>query len=367
MRAIQPLHGKQVWWLLLLAFLSLLVVATTRSRLLDLIDSENPGSQHLREAIPMASESKDQGGATLKTCVVYTVYGGKPRYENEVGRSIGILKSNNPDVHVYLVSDNPALKTEHVDQFVPVNASMHKSEGPWYLRTLTTKEIVAAGECYATLAMDSHVTSCSTHLRKRMLELVSPSNFTLGTNVAHDTTKAWMASPLEFLNMPNKRMPHNCAILIKRGNRTLDLMDAWIDEIKNGNRDDQKALYKVLQSLSSSTIRHTMLPERFIMTFKPMLRHESNFPRMTFLADAGAIDLIHTYHPARIPPPHREDICRFLNSDLDPRLVFHSSNNANYSLVSSYEGCTSASGMDLRFCEHYRWLFRNRTKEIAIR
>lgn len=288
------------------------------------------------------------------TCAVFSVYGGAKRYEDEVGRSIFVLKRNNPAMYVYLVSDNPDLETELVDHFVLLDrTAAAAAPSRWMPRTAVLKHVTQT--CHATLTMDSHVTSCSQHLRARMLELVAPPDFTVGTNVVHDTTPGWDASPFAYTGAKHRALPHNCAVLLKRGPRTQELLDVWMDKLLN-QKDDQKALRLALDALPD--VKHTVLPERFIMAFKPLERALLGpFPRITFVVGLGKVDLVHSYSRIHVPRPF-EDICPFVNNDTAPRLFFHASGTAQYQTVWGVGECFSTVGtFDPHFCDANRAAF----------
>ena len=111
--------------------------------------------------------------------------------------------------------------------------------GTWFFRTQALQEITR--KCIATIALDTHVTSCSPNLRSRVRELISPNDFVIGTNIVHDLSAHWRASPFNYTQMKIKRFPHNCVVLLKRGNSTQKLLKAWLEQMKNGHRDDQQA------------------------------------------------------------------------------------------------------------------------------
>ena len=290
--------------------------------------------------IQIEREKEWDFGILEETCAVFSVYGGKERYEAEVSKSISRLKINNPDVTIFLVSDNASLKTQHVDYFEQVPSS--SEFGPWFLRTEALQKITR--RCLATIAMDSHVTSCSTNLRSRMLELVSPQNFVVGTNIVHDLSPNWRASPLIYANVTVKKFPHNCIVLLKRGTETQKLLNSWLHQIKIGHKDDQKALYKALLATS---IFHTSLPERFIVALKSIDRIRFGFwPRFTYAIDRGYVDLLHSYHTKAVASEFDEDVCRLLNRNFDARyrVIYQQSDNSVYENIPNKTSCNLSVG-----------------------
>ena len=278
--------------------------------------------------------------AVEEICAVFSVYGGKERYENEVTNSIIRLKTNNPDIRIFLISDNLSLKSHYIDYFVKVRST--SEYGTWFLRTQALQKITR--KCIATIALDSHVTSCSQNLRTRVLELIAPVDFVIGTNLVHDLSVHWRASPLNYRQMEVKKFPHNCAILIKRGDYTQKLLKAWLEEIKNGFRDDQKALY---HALLKTSIKHTRLPERFIAAFKSIDRDRFGFwPRFTYGIDPGQVDLLHSYHQEALSSEFGTDICKLLNknSEATVRIIYQEGQKSMYENIQNQSSCLSRVG-----------------------
>ena len=273
-------------------------------------------------------------------CAVFSVYGGKERYENEVTNSIIRLKTNNPDIRVFLISDNPSLKSQYIDYFIKVKSV--SEYGTWFFRTQALQEITR--KCIATIALDTHVTSCSPNLRSRVHELISPNDFVIGTNIVHDLSPHWRASPFNYTQMKVKRFPHNCVVLLKRGNYTQKLLKAWLEQMKNGHRDDQQALYR---ALFDTSIVHTRLPERFIVALKSIDRERFGFwPRFTYGIDSGQVDLLHSYHPKALSTEFGTDICKLLNknSEANVRIIYQEGENSMYENIRNKSSCLSKVG-----------------------
>jgi len=288
----------------------------------------------------LRTEDADLFFAVEETCAVFSVYGGKKRYENEVTNSIIRLKTNNPDIRVFLISDNPSLKSQYIDYFVKVKST--SEHGTWFTRTQALQKITH--RCVATIALDSHVTSCSQNLRTRMLELIAPEDFVIGTNLVHDLSVHWKASPLKYTQMKIKKFPHNCVVLLKRGYYTQKILKAWLEEIKNGFRDDQQALHRALLKTS---IVHTRLPERFIAAFKSIDRNRFGFwPRFTYGIDPGPVDLLHSYHSKALSSEFGTDVCRLLNKNAEAnvRMIYQESENSMYENIQNQSSCLSRVG-----------------------
>ena len=170
-----------------------------------------------------------------RKCAVFFVYGGVPRYENEVMRTMARLKSLNPVVRTILVTDNMNLTN---DKMAPGTAgrrypqvdSFHRIQTPekksWLPRLKFVSQTMDKKfkNCDVTIALDSHVTVCESNLGARLDAFHANEKNILGANVEQAPQKPWYASPFKYFLQDrggtydshcHKYLPHNFAVAFR--------------------------------------------------------------------------------------------------------------------------------------------------------
>jgi hypothetical protein len=295
----------------------------------------------------------------VKLCVVFQVYNHKERYEAEVQASMARLKKLNPDVTTILITDNKDLADDASIDILkvipPDDYSLLRLVGIndfttrlLYLSTLPTW----APDCDMHMSLDSHVTVCSSNLRKRLLELYTDPTFQIGTNVEHNPYPSWKSTPFTYdLKYGGKYMPHNfCMVFRTHSAPVIQLLQTWYEYMTSWNTklmtgldaDDQKPLQKLLSS-SSTTISLTRLTESFAMAEKSVHKRQFGFyPRFTY-ALQGNVTMIHSHRQEGIPEPYHGDMCAFMNSGDKTRMLIRHEGNAThpglYQLVYNAKHC----------------------------
>ena len=295
-----------------------------------------------------------------RRCAVFFVYGGVLRYEEEVLRTIGLLKKLDPDVRSILVSDTLDRKElapgepdpyADVDSFHVIPTPPQKS---WLPRLKFVSQTMEKKfrDCDVTIALDSHVTVCSSNLRERMESFLADSSNVLGANVEHAPQKPWYASPFRYFledrgGMYNahchKYLPHNFAVIFRRSKATQAIMGAWWNKMNGNHGDDQRPLMKAIEA---EKFPFTRLSESFAFALKSVDKGRFGmWPRFTYLVPAGEpVTLVHSYDTRRIPNNKQQDFCQFINANVSAsRMIFQ---------VSARERVLLRRKETIKFTEH---------------
>ena len=285
-------------------------------------------------------------------CALFTVYGSKQRYLDEVEDTIRTLKGLNPQIFTILATNNerlnhpgsPADKVKVMDNFT----------GGFYARTKLITEVgLLEPSCDVFISMDSHVRTCTSDLYDGLIKFYS-SGALLGTNIEHAPFPPWCSSPLIFeqsklcRNRPIHSMPHNFVIVWNARSKAVEaLFRVWLEYSYRDKRDDQKPLYEALQK---TNLPHTRLREGFAMALKRI--HHRNFgfyPRFTYLVQ-GRVTMIHSHTISKIPKEYNSDICSFLNSKTTTRMVFEENQKSSYRFIETIDQCFDELKMYPQIC-----------------
>ena len=278
---------------------------------------------------------------TFTACALFTVYGTSPRYVNEVESSIETLKSRNHDVKVILATNNARLNAgtspaDHVEAIESVVTG-------FLSRTLLISEMhQRVPECHFIASMDSHVKVCSNNLKEKLYDLYR-AKVMIGTNIEHAPFKPWCSSPFQYEQYNPcgsgfvSPMPHNFVIVWNPHSAAFkELARVWIEIHRKDPHDDQKPLQKALQK---SGVKHTRLQENFALALKRL--HHKNigfYPRFTYLFE-GNVTMIHSHTISSIPRDFKGDVCKFLNSEIRPRMIVEASKGSKYEFIHSSSEC----------------------------
>mmetsp|Transcript_25701 Transcript_25701/g.42773 ORF Transcript_25701/g.42773 Transcript_25701/m.42773 type:complete len:408 (+) Transcript_25701:80-1303(+) len=283
-------------------------------------------------------------GKDVKICAVFQVYNHIKRYEEEVQSSIARLKKMNPDVTTILITDNSEIgrgQDGSIDVLKVINdKSLLRLVG---INDFTTRlkylsTIFSWGpDCDMVMSLDSHVTVCSSDLRKRLIELYDDPSFQIGTNVEHNPYPSWKSTPFTFdPEYGGKLMPHNFAIVIRNSPQVLLLLEkwyqymtSWATKLMTGfDADDQKPLQKLLSRSDLPSL--TRLKESFAMAEKSVHKRRFGFyPRFTYALE-GNVTMIHSHRKEGIPDVYRGDMCKLVNSDRRPRMLIRQEGNSTH-------------------------------------
>ena len=293
-------------------------------------------------------------------------------YLAEAARSARSVRALNPALPVALSTTSSLPATiagafERVLQLAPATAS----EPLWAPRL----RALAASPFGLTLALDSHATACSALLHQALLaEARRPApHFDLAVNVEASECLPWAPKAgsraglgrIYFPTHPRQLMPHNFALLLRKGPGLDALLSMWMSALERMQRakaqpDDQWALSLTLRKLykahgcadgppdgcrRNATVWR--LREAVALGFKSATKRcLGYFPRYTRLLTQPVLV---THHPTPYPwptgqgaarTPRHRNVCALLNSQAHvPRLALLAAKGHEYELLSNRSAC----------------------------
>lgn len=271
--------------------------------------------------------------------VLFCVYGNDDKFVLEALQSAQQIHTLNPRLSITIATDSTVEFPRYVRRYALSYKQIWTGGRQWFTRIF----VLANSPYKLTLALDSHVTVCSTHLGSKLKSWYLSNDFDIAFNLVH--------APFKPFDTHRRIVPHNFALVFRDNVATSALFKEWfLLQFRNPVGDDQVPLAKALQR---TFVRSARLAENFAAAFKSVHRERFGFfPRFLWLAK-GEVFMLHSYNPRSLGK--FESICALLNSSERARVLWQEKHSSPVSILES-DICSSTNSTSLHayLCGEYQ-------------